>query len=111
VWSRRLFPVWFFGLLIVAIGGHSLALGVAWLVLGAGYLVSLLIHPRARCLHCKGTGELRGSVFKWAHRRCPDCQGGRIIRRGAAVAGLPHVRQQARTLQRAQRNTTTRQRW
>jgi hypothetical protein len=111
VWSRRLFPVWFFGLLILSIGGHSAGLFVIWLVLAGGYLVSVVVHPRARCLHCKGTGELRGSIFTWSFRRCAQCQGGRIIRWGASMFGLQHVRRQARAVQRAQENTTARQRW
>ena len=111
MWTRRIFPIWFFGLLIAAIIGHSLALGAIWLVLTAGYVVSVVIHPRARCAHCNGTGELRGSLYPWTFRRCPQCQGGRIIRRGATAIGLPHVRQQARQIRQARENTTTRQRW
>lgn len=111
MWSRRTFPLWFFGLLVVAIVAHSLALAAVWGVLMVGYGISVLVHPRARCLHCSGTGELRGSLFTWAHRRCPQCQGGRIIRRGATAIGLPHVRQQARTQRQARENTSTRQRW
>jgi hypothetical protein len=111
MWNRRLFPAWFFGLLVVAIIAHSIAIGVIWLVLLAGYVISLFIHPRSRCLHCNGTGELRGSVFSWTFRRCPQCQGGRIIRRGATTIGLPHVRQQASQQRQARENTSTRQRW
>lgn len=111
MWTRRSFPFLFFGLLIVAVIGHSVALGVVWLVVMAGYAVSVVIHPRARCLHCSGTGELRGSLMPWAFRRCAQCQGGRIIRRGAASIGLPHVREQARQQRQARQNTSTRQRW
>jgi hypothetical protein len=111
VWNRRSFPVWFFALLIIAIMAHSIALGAVWLIVMAGYAVSVLIHPRARCTHCGGTGELKGSVMTWTFRRCPKCQGGRIIRRGAGVIGLPHVRQQARQQQQARKDTSTRQRW
>lgn len=111
MWSRRAFPLWFAGLFVVAILGHSLIIGAIWAVLGVGYVISLVIHGRSRCLHCNGTGELRGSVFTWAHRRCPRCQGGRIIRWGAGSVGLPHVRQQAQTARQARQNTTTRQRW
>jgi hypothetical protein len=101
----------FFGLLIVVIIGHSLALAAVWGILMLGYAVSVLIHPRVRCLHCSGTGELRGSIFPWTFRRCPRCQGGRIIRRGATAIGLPHVRQQAQTQRTARQNTKIRQRW
>ena len=109
--TRRSFPVIFFGLLVVAIVAHSLVIGAVWLVLMLGYAVSVLIHPRSRCTHCNGTGELRGSIFTWTFRRCPQCQGGRTIRRGATVLGLPHVRQQAEAQRRARENTSTRQRW
>jgi len=111
MWTRRTFPIWFFGLLVVAIIGHSATIGVIWLVVTAGYVLSVVIHPRARCLHCSGTGELRGSLMPWTFRRCPQCQGGRIVRRGAASIGLPHVRAQARAQRETRRNTTTRQRW
>jgi hypothetical protein len=111
MWSRRAFPIWFFGLPIVAIIGHSLALGAVWLVLAAGYVISVVIHPRSRCAHCSGTGELRGSIFRWTFRRCPRCQSGRIIRRGATVMGLPHVRQQAGQIRQQRENTSIRQRW
>ncbi|HEV2452212.1 MAG TPA: hypothetical protein VGS62_09835 [Streptosporangiaceae bacterium] len=111
MWSRRSFPFWFFGLLVVAIVAHSLALGAIWLAVMAGYVISVLIHPRARCTRCGGSGELRGSVYSWAFRKCPDCQGGRIIRRGATALGLPHVRQQAAQNRETQKNTKTRQRW
>ena len=109
--TRRTFPVFFFGLLVVAIVARSLVIGIIWLALMLGYVVSVLIHPRIRCLHCSGTGELRGSVFPWTFRRCPQCQGGRTIRRGATAIGLPHVKDQARAQRTARENTKTRQRW
>jgi hypothetical protein len=109
--TRRTFPVFFFGLLVVAIIARSLAIGIIWAVLMLGYAVSLLIHPRSRCTHCNGTGELRGSIFNWTFRRCPQCQGGRIIRWGATVIGLSHVKDQARAQRTARENTKTRQRW
>ena len=110
MWNRRTFPFITLGLLVVAIIGHSVALGVIWLIVMAGYAMSLLFHPRARCTHCSGTGELRGGIYSWSFRRCPRCQGGRIIRRGATVFGLSHVKAQAQAQKRARENTTTRQR-
>ena len=101
MWNRRLFPLWFFALLIAAI----------WGLLTVGYVVSVVIHPRTRCTHCGGSGELRGSIFPWTFRRCPQCAGGRTIRRGAAVIGLPHVKAQARQQRETRQNTRTRQRW
>ena len=111
MWSRRLFPVWFFGLLAAALIGRSMALFALWLILAGGYVVSLVLHPRARCTHCGGTGELKGRIWGWAFRRCPQCQGGRIVRRGAAALGLPHVQQQARQQRAVRRGTSIWQRW
>ena len=93
MWSRRLFPFWFFGLLVVAIIGHSLAIGFIWGVVMAGYVMSVVIHSRTRCTHCNGTGELRGSRLQMdfppmpAVRRGADHQAGRYGHRPAARAG------------------------
>ena len=111
MWNRRSFPVITIGLLIVAIVGQSLALAAVWGIVMLGYVISLVIHPRIRCLHCSGTGELRGRLYPWAFRRCPRCAGGRTIRRGATVIGLPHVKAQAQAQRTARENTKTRQRW
>jgi hypothetical protein len=57
---------------------------VAALVLGAVYLVLLLVHPVHRCPSCKG----RRSVAHGKSRRpCKRCKtAGRTYRRGAIVA-------------------------
>jgi DnaJ-class molecular chaperone len=56
------------------------------LILGAGYLVSLRIHPLKRCPVCKGTGRHFGSVYGYAHRRCRHCGGfGRKDRLGTKI--------------------------
>ena len=62
------------------------ALIIIALILGAGYLVSLRIHPLRRCPVCKSTGRHFGSVYTYAHRRCRACGGyGRKDRLGARV--------------------------
>ena len=101
----------FFALLIVAVVGHSVAIGAIWLAVTVGYAVSLVIHPRARCLRCDGTGELKGGIYGWAHRRCPHCQGGRIVRWGARFWGLGHVRGQARQNRQHAAATRRHERW
>jgi hypothetical protein len=111
VWSRRAFPVIFWGLWIAAIAAGSGALFVIAGLLTVGYGVSVAIHPRARCLRCNGTGEKRGGVFTWTFRRCPHCQGGRIVRRGAGVGGPAHVRNQYRQIKQQAASTRNRQRW
>lgn len=40
-----------------------------------GYVASLLLHPRVKCLACKGKGSHRGLVFKYADRACGRCRG------------------------------------
>jgi len=71
--------------------GHTLGLILAAAGLGVSYLLSLHLHPRMRHGRCNGTGERKGAVFTWAHRKCPGCQGGRIIRLGAGHLGAEHI--------------------
>ncbi len=56
---------------------------IAALVLGAVYLVLLLVHPVHRCPGCKGRKVVQhGSAF----RPCVRCKGrGRAYRRGAII--------------------------
>ena len=62
------------------------ALIVIALIAGAGYVVSVRIHPLKRCPMCKSTGRRLGSVYPYAHRRCRACGGtGRKDRLGAKV--------------------------
>lgn len=52
----------------------------------AGYLVSLRVHPYSRCRACKGGGRHWGSVYKYAQRPCRSCGGsGRHDRLGARI--------------------------
>ena len=97
------FPWILIGILVLGfIVGHALGLILAALGCGVAYLVSLRLHPRMRHGRCKGSGEVKGSVFTWAHRKCPGtvCQGGRQIRWGARHFGAGHIQgEAARTMQ------------
>ena len=69
------------------------ALIVIALIAGAGYLVSLRIHPLRRCPACKMTGRHFGSVYKGSYRRCRACGGtGRKDRLGVKVFFGGHQR-------------------
>jgi hypothetical protein len=61
-----------------------------------GYLVSLRLHPLGRkCVSCKGTGQQRGAIYRYAHRQCTRCGGNgirgrygvRILHRNSRVWG------------------------
>ena len=41
----------------------------------AAYVVSLYLHPNAKCNRCKGAGRHRGAVFGYATRPCSSCKG------------------------------------
>ena len=101
--QKRHFPFVLTVILIVGwAAGNILGLILAALGLGIAYAVSLRMHPRMRHGRCNGSGEVRGSVFTWAHRRCPGkvCQGGRQIRWGARHFGAGHIQgEAARTIQ------------
>src|SRR3982750_3616631 len=42
---------------------------------GAVYVVSLSLHPNAKCNRCKGAGRHHGSLFNYAQRPCNSCKG------------------------------------
>ncbi len=89
------FPWILVAILIVGFAvGHALGLILAAVGLFIAYLTSLRLHPRMRHGRCKGSGEVKGSVFVWTHRKCPGkvCQGGRQIRWGAGLWGAGHIR-------------------
>ncbi|GAB2655244.1 hypothetical protein [Kribbella swartbergensis] len=52
--------------------GMLLVLGLAAFAL---YVVSLSLHPNAKCYRCKGAGRHRGSLFSYATRPCTSCKG------------------------------------
>ncbi len=41
----------------------------------AAYVVSLSLHPNAKCGRCKGAGRHRGGIFSYAQRPCNSCKG------------------------------------
>ena len=62
------------------------ALIILALVAGAGYLISLRIHPLKRCPVCKMTGRHFGAIYSYGYRRCRACGGtGRKDRLGAKI--------------------------
>ena len=62
------------------------ALIVIALIAGAGYLISLRIHPLKRCPVCKMTGRHFGAIYSYGYRRCRACGGtGRKERLGAKI--------------------------
>ena len=90
--SKPSFPWILAGILFVSFAAFGvLGLIVAGIGTGGAYLISLRVHPRMRHGRCKGTGEHRGAIFTWVHRKCPGCQGGRIIRYGAGHFGAGHI--------------------
>ncbi len=63
-------------------------------LVGAGYLISLRLHPFRRCPACNGTGRRRGAMFTYSHRRCRRCGGGSRQERLGVRWGLAGDRQQ-----------------
>lgn len=101
--------------LLAAWGGwHLLGVILAALALFFAYWVSLIVHPRTRHTGiggCGGTGEHRGGIFGWGHRRCPGCDGGRMIRLGAGTFGTEPVRDEYRRRRQARRAARDRHAW
>jgi len=96
------FP-WILGgiLLLAWAAGGIIGLVLAATGLSGIYLASLRVHPRIRHGRCKGTGEHRGAVFTWTHRKCGKCSGGRIVRWGAGHWGSEPVRAEHQSAVRA----------
>ena len=92
---KRRFPLI---LAVILIAGYAYAstVGLALAAFGLAviYVLSLWINPRMRRGRCNGTGERRGVVFTWTHHKCPGCQGGRIVRRGAGIWGAGHIQRE-----------------
>jgi hypothetical protein len=96
--QKRHFPWILLGILVA---GYAVASIVGLVLAAIGlfivYLASLRVHPRIRHTGwrgCGGSGEHRGAVFTWTFRKCPGCNGGRLIRRGAGTWGAQHIRRE-----------------
>jgi hypothetical protein len=48
--------------------------GIVLLVF-VGYYVSLILHPMAKCMRCRGKPRSKGAIFGYAHRTCSRCAG------------------------------------
>ena len=82
---------------MIAVFGNHLLGALGLLILAGAYLLSLRINPRTRHTgwrSCNGTGEYKGAVFGWAHRNCPRCDRGRLVRWGARYAGSERIRRE-----------------
>lgn len=55
--------------------GPTGMLMVLLLAVLAIYIVSLSLHPFAKCNRCKGMGRHKGSLFNYATRPCTSCKG------------------------------------
>ena len=110
--QKRHFPWVLIGILVVGwAAGSILGLILAALGLSIAYGISLRVHPRMRHGRCNGTGEHRGAVFTWVHRRCGRCQGGRIIRFGAGHWGAGHIQGEYTRTKAAQAQARDSNRW
>jgi hypothetical protein len=60
--------------IVAALGptGMLVVLAMAAFIL---YVVSLSLHPNAKCNRCKGAGRHRGALFSYAQRPCNSCKG------------------------------------
>jgi hypothetical protein len=108
------FPWILIGILVLGFAvGNVLGLALAALGLIIAYGISLWIHPRMRHGRCKGTGEVRGAVFTWTHRKCPGkvCQSGRQIRWGARHWGAGHIQREAARAMQAKSAAKANNRW
>jgi hypothetical protein len=93
--SKPSFPWILAGILLFSfLAFHLVGLIVAAVGCAIAYRISLHVNPRMRHSRCKGTGEHRGLIFTWTHRKCSGlvCQGGRRIRGGAGRFGASHIR-------------------
>jgi hypothetical protein len=76
------------------------AIVIAGVVVLAGYLVSLQVHPHRNCRSCDGTGRHSGAVWGYANRACGTCGGSPRHRRWGAQ--YLHASKQVRAEARAQ---------
>jgi DnaJ-class molecular chaperone len=57
-----------------ALGPYGMLLLLAVFAFGL-YVISLTLHPNAKCGRCKGAGRHKGSLFSYATRPCSSCKG------------------------------------
>ena len=101
-------------LLVATAAGHLLGFLLGLLIVGVPYAISIRLHPRTRHLgwrSCKGSGEHRGAILKWGHRRCPKCDGGRLVRAGNTVFGSPRMRREYWGRKEARKTAKKEHRW
>lgn len=109
--QRRHYP-WILITIVLAAFASGILTGVlVSVILIVIYLLSLRVHPRTRHGRCNGTGEHRGVVFTWVHRKCPGCYSGRIIRWGAGRWGSGHIKREYKIAGQARRAARTAHRW
>jgi hypothetical protein len=93
---------------------HAVGLILAVLGLFIAYLVSIRLHPRVRHTgwrSCNGSGEVRGAIFTWTFRKCPNCNSGRLVRWGAGHFGAEHMQTEYRRSLEARRKAKQDGRW
>jgi len=99
-------------LLIATAGAGVTGFILSGLVLGGGYLLGCVFHPRTIHRACRGTGYHRSPFYVWGTRRCRGCVGGIQVRHGARAVGLPHVKaehaRRTRTIARNRQERTWR---
>jgi hypothetical protein len=110
--KRSAFPWVIAGTEVLAFAAwHVAGLILASAGLSAAYLASLRLHPRTRHRRCGGTGEVRGAVFTWTHRKCPRCSGGRLVRWGAGQWGSGPARSEYARAKEARAKAREEHRW
>jgi DnaJ-class molecular chaperone len=71
----------------------------------AAYVLSLFLHPYAKCDRCGGLGRHSGALFTYANRPCHKCSGlGQKQRFGAALIGRGKRRRSTSRVQPPSRN-------
>jgi hypothetical protein len=98
-------------LLVATAGFGVVGFLLAALFLFVPYAVSLRFHPRTRHGACNGSGEHRSALYPWATRRCRGCAGGRQVRHGARVMGMPHVKAEHRRTARGLQQRSKARTW
>lgn len=98
-------------LLVAYAGWHATGAILAALVLFGAYFLSVRIHPRTRHGRCGGTGEHHGVLLAWGHRKCPGCDGGRMVRWGAGQFGSEAARNEYTIRRQARQTARERHTW